>query len=148
MQFGGDETDLLLDLPNALARPTTAPKQPDLIGIGLRIVGRDEAEQGGLARPIGPADIPSFSFADLPIDIVKNGCLTVADGHRTHDDDKISHAGIGSPQPVKDRMIEMNRIHRDYRQEFFCRPKKAPFPFLQPADMGDTCRYFPLTRDQ
>src|SRR5580698_7859566 len=138
MQFRGDKTDLLLDLPNRLTRSAPPAKQPDVIGIGLGIVGRDQTEQSGFARPVRTAHAPSFALSDLPVDLVEDRRFSIADGDVLHAYDNRSigffDVRVDPLHLSQDRRIEQNHM------PVFCWPERGygsgetPLPALQPSD--------------
>lgn len=44
--------DMAFDVPDALSGSTATAKHLDITGVGLRIVGTDQAEEGRLARAV------------------------------------------------------------------------------------------------
>ena len=68
MHFGADVTDVSLYLPDALARATTPPEELDVAGVGLRIVGTDQAEQSAFAGAVSATQGPSLAFANGPVE--------------------------------------------------------------------------------
>ena len=66
VELGTDETDVLLDLPDGFARAATTTEERDVAGIGGRMVGTDETEQGGLARAIASLQCPMFAASYRP----------------------------------------------------------------------------------
>ncbi len=55
-----------------------------MVGVGLGVVGQDQAEQGGFAGAIVAEECPAFTLAHGPVDVVQDVCLAVAHSDVLH----------------------------------------------------------------
>ena len=74
-------TDVFLDFPNALSRTTLATEERDIARITLRIIGTNQAQEGGFTRPVIARQGPLLSFPNYPIEFFQNGSLIVTDAY-------------------------------------------------------------------
>ena len=80
VQFRRDPADVTFDVPNGLAGAAVFAENGDVVGIGLRVVAQDKAQESCFTRTIGAEQSPALARLDNPIEIVKDGRLSVADG--------------------------------------------------------------------
>ena len=56
MQLGRYRANAPLQCPDAFAIATASPENAHVIGVSLRVVANDQAQQGALARAVGPSN--------------------------------------------------------------------------------------------
>jgi len=88
VQFGGDPADAALDVPDGFTGAAALAEDCDMVGVGLGIVGQDQAEQCGLARTVVAEEGPAFARADGPVDVVQDVGITVAHSDVLHVDER------------------------------------------------------------
>lgn len=80
MHLWTDVADMALDVPDAFSRAAFSSKEFNITGVGLWVVGTDEAEECGFAGAVGALQCPVLAAADGPREVVEDGALAVADG--------------------------------------------------------------------
>ena len=70
-------SDVFLDFPNALTRTTLASEERDIARIALRIVGTNQAQEGGFTRPVIARQGPLLPFPNYPIKLFQDSPLIV-----------------------------------------------------------------------
>ena len=78
VQLGGDPANVLLDVPDRFAAASLPAKDHDVVRIDLRVVSQDQAEQCGLARPVGSQQGPTLARADRPVDVAQDDRVPIA----------------------------------------------------------------------
>ena len=79
VHLGADVADVPLDVPDALARAPLPPEEGDVAGVGLGIVGTDQAEERRLPCPVLAGQGPALAPAHHPVQTVQDGAAAVAD---------------------------------------------------------------------
>ena len=79
MHFRTDIADMFLYFPNTFTRSSFTPEQTDITSIRLRIIGTNQAKQGGFSGTILSAQCPFFAPTDCPIKFFKNSTIAITD---------------------------------------------------------------------
>ena len=86
VQLRADKADFPLDVPDGLPRAARTAEQFDVTGIGLRVVGANQAQERTFAAAVGPGQRPVLPFPHRPVQRIQDHALPVADGHAAHPD--------------------------------------------------------------
>jgi hypothetical protein len=96
VQFGRNPADAVFDVPDAFATAAAAAKDGDIVSVGLGMVAKDEAKEGGFAGAVWAEQRPAFAFANGPVQVVEDSGATVADVDVAKIDERA--AGIGASE--------------------------------------------------
>ena len=107
MHLWTDVADVALDVPDAFSRAAFASKEFNITGVGLWVVGTDEAEECGFAGAVGALQCPVLAAADGPREVVEDGALAVADGD----------VGEAEDRPSPDLARSRNRSYSSVAQD-------------------------------
>ena len=84
MHFRRNISDALLYIPNTFSRPTFPVKKIKRVGIRLRIIGINQAQQSRLACPVQTEQRPLFPVFHFPIQFFQDGTATIFDRNVFH----------------------------------------------------------------
>ena len=84
MQLWRHVADVFLYVPNAFTASSCVSEESDVAGIALRIVSTDKAEKGRLAGSVLPAQCPSLTVHDCPVEFFQYGATSVAYAYLVH----------------------------------------------------------------
>src|SRR5258708_37949467 len=73
VEFGGDEADALFYIPDGFPCSAAATEEPDLVGIGLGVIGGDEGVGGGFSGAVWAPDVSPVACFLFPIFFFLNG---------------------------------------------------------------------------
>ncbi len=73
LQLRRDPPNAPFDLPDALTVAPWAPEQRDIVGVRLRVITQDQAQERGLPGTVGAQERPLLTPAHGPGDIVQDG---------------------------------------------------------------------------
>ncbi|MNE04430.1 hypothetical protein D3C80_969610 [compost metagenome] len=90
VQRRADQTDVTLDLPDALAAATAYPEQHEIVAVALRMIAGDEGEQGRLAGTVRANQLPVLPLPNGPVEPVDHPLLAIGDPQVAH-----LHPGAG-----------------------------------------------------
>ena len=88
VQFRTYESDAAFDVPDTLPAPPWTAEEFDIMGIGLGIVGADEAQKRTLTAAVGPGERPMLPFPDGPGQRFQDHAVPVPDRHVPQPDDR------------------------------------------------------------
>lgn len=78
LHLRADVAYAVFDLPDALAAAATAVKEGDAIGVGLRVVSADHAQQQRFATAVRACERPAVAAPDGPVKTADDPAVAVA----------------------------------------------------------------------
>src|SRR5579871_6936293 len=93
VQLRRQQADVPLDLPDALATATRPAEEPEVVAVGLGMIGTNQTQQGALPRAVRPQHRPTFSPVHGPGNIPQNQPVAIADIPTTQLDNRFGHWG-------------------------------------------------------